>query len=303
MGIRLPNFLIVGAAKSGTTSLYHYLEQHPEVYMSPLKEPRFITSQFVTFPFNGINAWRPEQGITKTFDEYKRLFNNVKNEKAIGEASIDNLYLYDGAIKYIKKYLGDVKIIIILRNPIERAFSQYVMFIRNLREDLAFEDALKAEEERINNNWVFGYHYKNVSLYSNQVSEYLKNFTNVKIYLYEDLKQNTLGLIKDMYAFLGVDSSFIPNISHKYNISGVPKNKIFHNFITKPHKFKTAIKNIMVFFMPKRKVYKLIEKVRVKNLQKIEMKPETKEYLKEFFREDVIKLQALINRDLSPWLG
>lgn len=302
MSVKLPNFLIAGAAKSGTTSLYLYLNQHPEVYMSPVKEPKFITAQFIKFPLRGIGDSRTEKGIIKTFDEYKTLFSKVKDEKAIGEASIDSLYFYEGAIPIIKKYLGDIKIIIILRNPIDRAFSQYVMFTDRLRESLSFEDALKAEEERVRNNWAFGWHYTRVGFYYNQVRSYLQNFTHVKVYLYDDLRQDTAGVVKDLYEFLGVDSSFVPDTHVKYNISGVPRNKIYHNLLTRPGRLKSTIKKICTLLLLQESLYKLVNKLRSGNLEKIEMKPETRNYLKDVYREDILKLQALIRRDLSHWL-
>ena len=146
--IKLPNFLIVGAAKSGTTSLYHYLKQHPEIYMSPVKEPKFITAQFLSFPFKGIGDEKVEQNIVKSYNEYCNLFKDVSKEKIIGEASPDNLYFFEKAINIIIYHLKNPKIIIILRNPIERAFSAYMYFINCNREYLSFEEALKEEEKR-----------------------------------------------------------------------------------------------------------------------------------------------------------
>ena len=115
----LPNFLIVGAAKSGTTSLYRYLQQHPDIFMSQKKEPKFFSSQFLKFPFVGPGDQNMELSICKTFDKYESLFKYADNIKAVGEASADNLYYYTHAIPLIKKYLGNVKILIILRNPID----------------------------------------------------------------------------------------------------------------------------------------------------------------------------------------
>lgn len=302
MEIKLPNFLIVGAAKSGTTSIYYYLKQHPQIFMCPAKEPRFITSQFVKFPFKGIYDYRTERNIIKNFDEYKNLFSEVKNETAIGEASVDNLYFYEDAIKYIKKYLGDVKIIIILRNPIERAFSQYSMFAGRFREYLSFEEALNAEDERKGENWAFGWHYKSVGFYYKQVKAYLENFSQVKVYLYDDLKDNSLNLIKDMYEFLEVDSSFVPDVNLKTNIGGVPKNKFIHGLLTKPHRLKSILRQILQFLALEERFLNLINRWKDKNVKKIKLKPETREYLKNLYREDILNLQSLINRDLSHWL-
>ena len=249
METKLPNFLIVGAPKSGTSSLHYYLKQHPEIYMSPVKEPRFITAQFIKFPLKGIRDDRLEKIIVKSFDEYKKLFSKVKNEKAIGEASIDNLYFYENAIKYIKKYLGEVRIIIILRNPIDRAFSAYQMFVRNLREPLSFEDALKAEQERKNNNWAFGWHYLSVGFYYKQVKAYLENFSQVKVYLFDDLKTDALGVAKDIFMFLKVNMSFAPDVSHIYNISGIPKNRFIHNFLFRPVRYLRKNSEMNRFFL------------------------------------------------------
>jgi len=300
--VKLPNFLIVGAPKCGTTSLYHYLAQHPEVYMSSVKEPRFITSQFLKFPLKGIGDKKIEKKIIKNFDMYKKLFENVNNEKAIGEASADNLYLYKDSVKYIKDYMGDVKIIIILRNPVERTFSNYQMLLANMREYLSFEDALKAEEKRKNMNWAYAWHYKSISFYYNQVKAYMENFGQIKIYLYEDLQSNTALMIKDLYKFLQVDSTFMPDIHFQYNVGGIPKNNFIQKLLLEFDVPKNVIKQIFYLFLSKEKTHKLKETFRKKNMKKIQMKPETRSYLIAVFREDILKLQDLIQKDLSSWL-
>jgi len=299
---KLPNFLIVGAAKSGTTSLYYYLKQHPQVYMSQVKEPKFISSQFLIFPFNGIGDKKVEQNIIKSFNEYYNLFKDVNQEKMIGEASADNLYFYNDTIKYIKKYLGNIKIIIILRNPIERAFSAYMHLIHRGREYLSFLEAIKEEKNRRNNNWEFIWYYTDVGFYYYQVKAYLGNFTQVKIYPYDDLRKDPPGLIKDIYKFLEIDTSFVPDVSIKYNVTGIPKNKFIHKFLKEPNILKSAVKPIVKTLIPKEKRRKIIEKIKMRNLQKPQMKPETREYLKNLYRKDILKLQDLIRRDLSSWL-
>lgn len=301
METKLPNFLIVGAAKSGTTSLYHYLSQHPEVYMSPIKEPRFITAQFVKYPLR----LKKEKRVIEDFEEYKKLFKHVKNEKAIGEASVDNLYYYEESIKFIKKYLRDVKIIIILRNPIESVFSNYQMLVRSRGEHLSFEDALNAEDERKKLHMIYGcgWHYKSLCFYYKQVKAYLENFTHVKIYLYDDLKNNTLGLIKDMYEFLGVDTLFVPDISYKYNVGGIPKNKFIYNILfVKPRLLRGGLEKVLKIFLLEERFYKIVEDLKARYLKKEQIKPETRDYLKNLYREDILKLQDLIGRDLSHWL-
>lgn len=147
-GRHVPNFFIVGAAKSGTTSLYHYLKQHPEIYMSPVKEPKYFLASINKFPHNGPGDIEVDKKIIRTWDEYLKLFSNASVEKCIGEASCGYLYYCELVAPSIKRISPEAKIIIVLRNPVERAFSAYCYLFREGRETLSFEEALKIEEER-----------------------------------------------------------------------------------------------------------------------------------------------------------
>ncbi len=303
--IALPNFLIVGAAKSGTTSLNYYLKQHPQIYMSPVKEPKFFTAQFLKFPLNGIGDDKVEKRMVKTFDEYKNLFKWVTPErKAIGEASVDNLYYHQKTISYIKHYLDEPKIIILLRNPVFRAFSAYKHLVRDGREFVSFEKGLQLEDERIKNNWEFIWFYKDVGFYYEQVKDYIKEFKRVKIFLTDDLEKNPLKVVKETYEFLEVDPSFVPDVSVKYNVSGVPKSKMFSVTLKKANTLGSVLEPVVNTLFPKKgiKIVSWIEKIRAKNLESPEMKPETKEYLQTLYKENILKLQDLIKRDLSNWL-
>jgi len=303
--VRLPNFLIVGAAKSGTTSLSYYLKQHKQIYISPVKEPKFFTAQFLNFPIKGIGDDVVEKHIVKTFEDYKKLFKWTTSErKAIGEASVDNLYYHENAIKQIKKYLGNPKIIIILRNPISRAFSAYTHLVRDGRENLSFEEGLLAESKRMRENWEFMWFYKDVGLYYAQVKDYLENFSDVKIYLTDDLEERPLEMIKDIFRFLEVDDGFVPDISVKYNVSGVPKRRIYAKISKNLNTVGSFLEKRANYLFPKKgiKIIGFFEKIRAKEVQKPKMKRETREMLLEFYREDILKTQNIIGRDLSNWL-
>lgn len=297
MEVKLPNFLIVGAAKSGTTSLYHYLKQHPQIYMSPVKEPKFITAQFIQYPPNLIR----NKKVIKNFDDYKKLFKKARDEKAIGEASVDYLFFYEGAIKYIKRYLGDVKIIIIIRNPAERIFAFHKMLVRHLKENLSFEDALKTEKDT-SSLFGPGRQYKKGGLCYDAVKAYLENFKNVRIYLYDDLQTNALNLIKDIYAFLNVDISFTPDMSIRYNIGGVPKNRFAAAVLFRFGQLQWLRNLISSNLFLGKIAYRVLNHIKSRNFKMENMKPETRKYLNEFYKEDIIKLQELIKRDLTHWL-
>ncbi len=302
---KLPNFLIVGAAKAGTTSLSYYLKQHPEIYISPVKEPKFFTAQFLNFPLRGIGDNLVEKHIIKTFDGYKKLFRwATPQRKAIGEASVDNLYYHKDAIPQIKKYLGNPKIIIILRNPVYRAFSAYTHLVRDGREYLSFEEGLEAEKQRMMENWEFMWYYKDVGLYYEQVKDYLDNFSDVKIFLTEDLEKKALEVVRDIFRFLEVDESFIPDTTVKYNVSGIPKKKIYAKVSRHLNTLGSFLERGVNYLFPKKgiKVVGFFEKIRAKEVERPKMLESTKISLIEFYKTDILKTQDLIGRDLSNWL-
>ncbi|NEO53881.1 MAG: sulfotransferase [Okeania sp. SIO3B5] len=143
----MPNFLMIGAPKAGTTSLYEYLKQHPQVYLSEIKEPHFFSFEGRTQGFNDPSRANFIRKKVTKIEDYKKLFEEVKDEVAIGEASTSYIYIPE-AVERIKKYVPDVKIIAILRNPADRAFSHYLQHRKNGTEVfLDFADALKEEQD------------------------------------------------------------------------------------------------------------------------------------------------------------
>lgn len=302
MKARHPNFLIVGAAKSGTTSIFHYLKEHPEIFMPSVKEPRFFLSQFIRTPLQGIKDEDFEKSMIHSFDQYLDLFRDIGSEKASGEASVDNLYYYDHSIKLIKEYLGDVRIVIVLRNPADRAFSSYAHQVRRGEEPLGFEEALASEEERIKKNWRWIWHYQSVGLYAEQVRAYLDAFSRVHVRLYDDLLKSPLDFIRDLYEFLNVDSTFVPSIKVRYNISGNPRSRLLHRFLSEQSSFRRVLRAVLRPIVPRGRRRMIMEGIKSKNLKKMRMRPETRNRLQLFYGEDILKLQRVIGRDLSNWL-
>ncbi len=227
--IAKPGFLIVGAAKCGTTSLFHYLNEHPKIFIPEIKECRYFSQ--LGNDHQGLGAeYFVNTGISDE-NGYLELFKNQK-DKLCGDISNDYLYYYERSIPNIKKLLGeDVKIIIILRNPVDRAYSNYMHSVRDGWEDSSFEEAIIKEPLRIQKNWAWPYHYVNVGRYFKQVKSYLDNFKNVKIYLFEDLK-NKQEFMNSLFSFLKLEPISYGKERKEYNISGYPKNKLFHSVIT-----------------------------------------------------------------------
>jgi len=300
---KLPNFLVVGAAKSGTTSLYQYLKTHPDIFLPSKKELRFFSQ--ITKDFQGPNDTWLKNNIINDFHEFESFFKNVKNEKAIGDISPDYLYYYENSIKNIKHYLNDPKIIIILRNPADRAFSQWSHAKRDGIENLSFEEALEAEEIRTEKNWGWNWRYKEAGLYYKQVKAYMENFSNVKVYLQDELHKDRAALVKDIFGFLEVDDTFVPpNLDEKFNVSGLPKNRYYHYIFKRKNLLKSLLMPFFKIMVPdETNRHIILNRLLQRNLEKMVMNTETRKKLRKFYKNDILKLQDLIGKDLTKWIA
>lgn len=292
----MPNFLIIGAAKAGTTALYEYLKQHPQIYMSHEKEPKFFALEGEKLDFGGPHD---QENINRTaitdIEAYRKLFQGVSNEIAIGEAS--PLYLYSPkAPGRIKNYIPDAKLIAILRNPVDRAYSGYMMHVGLGWETTSdFTQALQEEEMRIRNNWGWG-HYVNVGFYYMQLKRYFDTFNpnQIKVYLYEDLNANPIAMLQDIFQFLNVDESFVPDITIKHNISGIPKNNFLGVLINSVKPLNPILKQVFPSGIR--------QNIKNQVLVKPQLSMDVRKQLIEVYREDILNLQDLIHRDLSKWM-
>ena len=298
---QLPNFLIIGAAKAGTTALHGYIKQHPQVYLSHTKETNFFALENQPLNFTGPGDDEAVNSFSVTsLEAYKTQYDGVTDEVALGEAS--PLYLYsERAPERIAHYVPDTKIIAILRHPAERAYASFLHLIRDDREPLHdFAQALREEDERVEAGYEHIWHYRRLGFYYEQLSRYYTRFPaeNIKVYLQEDLKNDSDALFRNLFQFLGVDPTFKPDTSLKHNVSGVPKNQALHSFLAKPNWFKSTFKHLI----PDAMRHKLVTNVRQNNLAKPPLDPQVKSELIELYRDDTRKLQDLIDRDLSSWL-
>ena len=302
-GVSLPNFFIIGAAKSGTTMLYTLLEQHPEVYMSPEKEPRFFALEGKPLDFRGPGDEVSNATAVHDPEAYLRLFSAVTKEKAVGEAS--TLYLFGPtAPQRISAVLPHAKLIAILRHPVERAYSNYLHLVRDGRETLDFEEALRQETVRTSVlHWSRFWYYKETGYYFEQLRRYYDLFDagQIKVYLYEDLTHDAPGLMKDIYRFLGVDDAFKPLIERKQNVSGVPKHTLLHSLVFKRGSPVKALLRPIKSLLPGSMINTAMD-LENRSLVKPELPPSLRAALVGDYREDILKLQQLIQRNLSHWL-
>jgi len=293
----LPNLLIVGAAKSGTTSLYNYLSQHSDLFASSHKEPHFLIN-------NEIGKTRIPNGITE-LKSYVDLFSGKDSFKYRAEASTMYLQFPDISIKNIRKYLdADTKIIIMLRNPIDRAFSGYNHVKRfNLAENLSFENALELSEDRYhtNVNITPASRYKNIGLYYEMVKKFMKEFNeNLHIIIYDDFISEPQKELDKVCSFLSINQIQF-NVNSKYMVGGWQWKS---PFLKKFFLSKGIIKKIFRFLFPFSSLRAFLKKNIIRNqTSKVPMmKKATREHLLEYYYNDIVKLSKLLSLDLNKWL-
>ncbi|MEO8086044.1 MAG: sulfotransferase [Bacteroidota bacterium] len=298
--MRRPDFLVVGAARSGTTTLHSYLRQHPEIFLPKIKEPCFFV-----FEGDGEKYVKGKFAFaTRNFEDYKLLFSRAELSQKIGEMSTPYLYKYEKTISTFKKYFPDfaeTKIVILLRNPVERAFSQYKWRVRDGRELLSFEEAVEAEAERMKGNYSFDYFYVDRGYYFKQVKSYLENFKHVKIILFEDFYERPDIELQALCNFIGIDDSFKFSRPEKQNESSVPKSKTLGRLVTS----ESRLKFILWYSIPdvmRKKIRNLFSEMNERKGARLEMDTAIRGKLTQGYHEDILALEKLISRDLSGWL-
>ncbi len=301
----MPNFLILGAAKSGTTSLYHYLKRHPQIYMSQIKEPSFFAFEGTKPSIQGPwKQWAAHNLITD-IRAYRALFQDVSNEVAIGEAS--TIYLvHPKAPQRIEHHVPDAKLITILRDPAERAYSDYCMQRLFRGESLAsLHQAVRRRKARLQKN------ERSVQLRQNDAGFYythLKRYfdifdrNQIQIYLYEDFKTNPVSMLQDVCQFLGADLAFIPDMSTRYMAGGVPRNKIWSTLLVRLNSIKPVLKPLVPPIL-RQHLVDYVDNLQGRLLVKAPpLTPEIRRELIQMYRKDILQLEHLIQQDLSSWL-
>ena len=293
----IPNFLIVGAAKSGTTTINYYLNTHEDVFMTDPKEPKFFSYKYAQYSGPGDSVFTKKRAV-KSIEDYYNLFSQSNGEKCIGEASVDNLFYSSKVIPDIKKELNDPKIVIILRHPVDRAVSAYSHLIRDGREEFSFDEALEKEGKRLQEGYEFIWGYKEGGLYYKQVKEYIDNFSNVKVYLFDDLINDPQKILDNLTGFLEISKTKVVE-DLRFNVSGKPKNKLLNLFVSRD----TVIRRMLTKIVGKDIAIKIKNLIQKRNLNKIIIPESQKKDLNMFFKDDMLKLQELLQRDLSSWIN
>ncbi len=292
-----PNFFLVGAPKAGTTSLFQYLGQHRDIYISPVKEPNYFANEirfeYLTEEFQRMDLANPGTGPISEWTKYLNLFQGASGQTALGEASV--CYLWSKtAPGNIAAAFPDARIIMVLRDPVERAFSQYLHMLTyasaptSFREH--FEAGLSSKSRRIGKLYPF----LEFGLYYEQVKRYFALFPReqVRIYFYEDYLRSPLALIQDVFRFLSVDPGFEPDLSMRHTIPLVPRS-----FFLKRLGLWESVKNLIPPAVRRR-----LRRVAFRPRRALVVEPGDRAQLLEYYREDIQNLARLLDRDLAAWL-
>jgi hypothetical protein len=288
----MPNFFIVGAARSGTTALANYIGQHPDIYVSPVKEPCYFL---------------PDYGVDN-YGEYLTFFSKAGSAMAIGEASTG--YLFDlHAARGILGRFPDAKIIIILRNPVDMALSLWQFMTVNGSESKSFKNAISPEERRYRKtdqfkkecaswSWWANYIYIERALYFNQVKMYIDAFgrDQVRIYIFENFIRSPVKTCQDLFNFLKVDSSFVPKC-RILNEGGELRFLIIKKLIDR---FYPSLRPLLPIGI-RTKLAALVQSIITNKKKKSSIHPDTRKALEDMVRNDIAMLESELGYQIDEW--
>lgn len=312
---KLPNFFLAGAGESGTTSLCRYLGQHPQVYLSPIKEPNyFAAADILTLPnfrpmaereFASLLAQRqagkaPDKPVAVTeWSQYLRLFAAAGDATAIGEGSAMYLW-FPSAAPAIHRAVPDAKLIFILRDPAERL---HTLYLRTLRagQPAAFRSwILQAMQKRPDRRLRMQRHPLplDCGLYGTHLSRYFDLFPReqIRVHRYEDYRADPAGVLRDLFGFLGVDPSHPVDFSLRHNETLVPRYPVLHQW-----------RRRLIGDVPLATCLPAPLRTRVlgwynRRRPELPLAPEDRQLVVDYYRDEIRRAQDLIGRDLSAWL-
>jgi hypothetical protein len=312
---KLPNFILAGAGESGTTSLYCYLKQHPQVYMSPVKEPNFFAADdIVSLPgfkpmaerqLSSVLAKierqeRPKSNISITkWEDYLRLFQNVREQVAIGEASVMYLW-FPSAAPAIHRTLPRAKLIFLLRDPTERL---YTLYLRKLGTGYrtTFRDwVLQAMQTKPDRRRGMQRHPipLDCGLYATHLQSFFDVFPReqIRIYLYEAYHADARAVLRDIFGFLEVNANHPIDISRQYNETLVPR---FPALARLRHR---VLGNVALTAWLPATVGRTLREIYLQRKGNFTLDRDDRRMVIDYYRDEILRTEDLIGRDLSRWL-
>lgn len=301
-----PDFMLIGAGKSGTTALQNYMQQHPQIFIPRHKDPSYLALIGEKPPQPGDDPEGLNYHPYAIYDseEYLALFEPAEAGQLAGD--ISTMYMFHSkAAENILQYCPEAKIMAILRHPADRLYSRYLHLARDGRHH---ETPLETIFDRSSIWW-----RRNDLIHEGLFYQHLKRYydrfdaSQLKIFLYDDLQADEEGLTREIWRFLGIDEDFVPDAGIRFNQSGIVKNAWKDYLIGHPSILRRSLEAIAPGLVQRMRdhagLQRIVSRLRSKNLERPDFDPVVRKRItKEIYREDILHLQKLINRDLSHWL-
>ncbi len=289
-----PNFFLVGAAKAGTTSIYEYLSQHPEVFFPRIKEPHFFTQ---------VRPSHQQRFFTDTISdrtEYAHLYEKACGYTIIGDASPSYLW-HPEVPSRIRTQVPEARIVIILRDPVERAYSHYLMDYREGVQNLSFYDALIDDMAREEKGWGISSLYFELGQYAEQVKRYLKTFPSqqIRIIFFDDLRRDIRCVLNELAKFLQIDTSIIQSLdtSKKHNAYAAPRNELMRRIAG------AKLSRILGRTLTPRAGQLVYEKFFLRHDHKPPIEPRARDFLCTLYDPEITKLERVLGGQLPQLRG
>ncbi|MCK5878673.1 MAG: sulfotransferase [Holophagae bacterium] len=304
--IRLPDFLIPGAARSGTTALYEHLRKHPDVFMPIEKEPMFLSLWNIGKRKEWQGGTLVDDWTVPNLQDYIGLFRKAKGHQKSGEASVWYLYDYKTVIQNIRKLYGekftDLKIVIMLRNPIHRAWSHYLLKCSRMKEPLPFEEVINPDiiRDRLKKGLCYSYDYTGFGRYAEQIRAWQNAFPNIRIWIHEEFFSDISASMKKLADFLEIPMHPSLLVRRRINASGVLRNQFAKKAASLIHT-PSLLKSSLKWLVPSnyRRTVKLSA---MKRLLARESLPERFEKeLSTLYEEEIQAIEMVLNRSLDIW--
>lgn len=291
-----PDFFLVGAARSGTSALTQYLEQHPGVFISDPKESHYFAFRETVPSFRGPGDSYFNRSVVVNDSAYEKLYRKAKTDQVCGDASASYLY-YTHSLNAIHQANPNAKIICLLRQPVDRAYSAY-MYLRSrlLEPDGCFESAFQQEQKRIQENWHHLWHYEQVGRYREQLTAVFDTFDTEQVLtlVYDDFRDDPMAVVSQCFEFIGVDFDFVPSSTPASLVSGVPRSKVLQSVLQSDF-LKSCLRPVLPSVI-RNKIQSTTTQL---NVSREKLDSEIRQSMTSRFKEDIEYVEQTVGRKLK----